>query len=51
MTCLQKSVFLDRGDKESPHTRPFMYYGVCGGEDTEQMSFCYYVTEIIFMKD
>lgn len=44
-------MFLDRRDKESPHMRPFMYYGMCGDEDSEQMSSCYYVTEIIFMKN
>lgn len=31
--------------------RPFMYYSMCSDEESEQMSFCYYVMEMIFMKD
>lgn len=44
-------MFLDRRDKETPHMSPFMFYGMCSDEDSEQMSFRYYVMEMIFMKD
>lgn len=44
-------MFLNRRDKETPHMRSVAYYGMRGDEDSEEMSFCYYVTDMIFMKD